>query len=248
MRAPLRAQSSLAGTMTHPLTVLFAGVLAGLVHVLSGPDHVAAVAPLALGTRTKAWLAGLQWGLGHSLGVLLVGAVAWSLRHLIAPDTVQAWSASAERLVGIVLVGIGLWGLRFALRARLHRHEHAHEAGKHVHVHLHAKAHDAHTHDASAPTHRHTHAALAVGVLHGFAGAAHLLGVLPAIALPTAWLAATYLAGFGLGSVAGMAAFAGALGRIGTLASARGAHLHRVLMGMSSAAAVGVGAFWLFFP
>ncbi len=56
------------------LTVLSAA-LAGAVHVLSGPDHMAAVAPLAVADRRRGWLAGWTWGLGHASGVVVVAVL-----------------------------------------------------------------------------------------------------------------------------------------------------------------------------
>ena len=54
----------------------FAGLAAGLLHVFSGPDHLAAVAPLAADERSRPqWRAGLQWGLGHTVGVLLIAGL-----------------------------------------------------------------------------------------------------------------------------------------------------------------------------
>ena len=52
------------------------------------------------------------------------------------------------------------------------------------------------------------HAALAVGTLHGAAGSSHILGVLPGLAQPSPAASAGYLAGFALGTVAAMTAFA----------------------------------------
>mgnify|MGYP001325937977 CR=1 FL=1 len=63
------------------LTALSAA-LAGAVHVLSGPDHMAAVAPLAMAGRERSWLAGWTWGLGHASGVVVVAALAVLLRDL----------------------------------------------------------------------------------------------------------------------------------------------------------------------
>ena len=36
------------------MTLAFAGFLAGFVHVLSGPDHLAAIAPYAVDGRSRA--------------------------------------------------------------------------------------------------------------------------------------------------------------------------------------------------
>ena len=97
------------------------GFLAGSLHVLSGPDHLAAVAPLALEGRRRAWLTGFRWGVGHACGVGLVGFFALLLRGVLPIDWLSSWS---ERLVGVVLVGIGLWGFHRAFGKRVHSHVH----------------------------------------------------------------------------------------------------------------------------
>lgn len=92
----------------HMVSVaVMAGFMAGLVHVLSGPDHLAAVAPLA-GNKSGGWRAGLQWGFGHCAGVLLIGVLALVFREILPLDEV---SSSAEKLVGLILIGVGAWGI-----------------------------------------------------------------------------------------------------------------------------------------
>src|SRR5215211_6151007 len=98
------------------------GALAGLFHVLSGPDHLAAVAPLAVAGRERGWLSGWTWGLGHSSGVVVVAVVAILLRDVMPPlDAISAWS---ERLVGAALIVIGLWALRRSGRIKPALHAH----------------------------------------------------------------------------------------------------------------------------
>jgi sulfite exporter TauE/SafE len=218
--------------------ILVAGFLAGFLHVLAGPDHLAAVAPYAGAGRERAWLLGVRWGFGHAAGVALVGLLAFLLREVLPLEALSAWS---ERAVGVVLIGIGLWGLRAALAKRLHLHAHAHDSDPHTHVHFHAPG----VSHEDARAHRHGHAALAVGTLHGLAGSAHLLGVLPALALPTRAAAALYLAAFGLGTIAAMAAFSSFIGFLGARASARGVPLYQGFLGLCSLAALGVGGYWL---
>lgn len=107
--------------MPGPTSVLalFAGLVAGFFHVLAGPDHLAAVAPMAADDARTAWRTGLSWGLGHTAGVLVVGALIVAFRELLPLDALSAWS---ERLVGVALLGVGGWGL---WRARLpHAHPH----------------------------------------------------------------------------------------------------------------------------
>lgn len=98
---------------------LIAGLTAGFFHVLAGPDHLAAVAPLAVDGDRAAWRAGFSWGLGHTAGVVLVGTLLLAFRELIP---VAALSAVSERVVGVALVGVGLWGLWRARTAHPHQH------------------------------------------------------------------------------------------------------------------------------
>ena len=92
-------------------TVLLSGLFAGFAHVVSGPDHLAAIAPYAVDAKARAWRTGVRWGVGHSAGVLAVGLLALLLRDTLSVHLVSAWS---ERFVGVVLIGIGIWGLRTA--------------------------------------------------------------------------------------------------------------------------------------
>jgi len=101
------------------LLAVVAGLSAGVFHVLAGPDHLAAVAPMVAGDDRAAWRAGLSWGLGHTAGVLLVGALLVAFRELLPIDALSAWS---ERLVGIALVGVGFWGLWRARVPQVHQH------------------------------------------------------------------------------------------------------------------------------
>jgi hypothetical protein len=204
------------------MTLALVGVAAGVVHVLSGPDHLAAIAPYAVTDKTRSWKTGVRWGLGHSTGVLGVGLLVLLARHALPVD---ALSAHSELAVGLVLLAIGVWGIRGAFR----RHDHA-SSGSHQHHHEH---------------HGHGHAAMAVGTLHGLAGSSHLLGIVPALALPSDAAAVAYLLCFGTGSVAAMGGFALAIGWIAGRPGTSGAGAQRVLLGLCSAAAVLVGGFWL---
>ena len=86
------------------------GALAGFFHVLAGPDHLAAVAPLAIDGRGRGWIAGWTWGLGHASGVVVVALLAVLLRDALPPiDVISGWS---ERLVGAALIVVGVWALR----------------------------------------------------------------------------------------------------------------------------------------
>jgi hypothetical protein len=209
------------------------GALAGLFHVLSGPDHLAAVAPLAAADRGRGWLAGWSWGIGHASGVVVVAVLAVLLRDVLPPIAlISAWS---ERLVGGVLIAIGLWALRRGAVVRPARHAH----GDVAHDHLHVQAGPAWLRYLG-----HAHASFYLGVLHGVAGSSHFFGVLPALALPTRGAALVYVGSFGVGTVVAMTAFAAAVGSAGVRLRP-GTAAHRGMMLTAAALALTVGSWWL---
>jgi hypothetical protein len=218
------------------MLTLLSGVLAGTVHVLSGPDHLAAIAPLAVTNARRGWLAGWTWGVGHTAGVVTVAMLAVALRELLPPlEVIASWS---ERLVGGALIAVGLWALRTGLR--IETSPHAHNGLPHAHIHLHRGP-------RFARRLGHAHAAFLMGVLHGIAGSSHFLGVLPALALPTRLGAFAYIASFGAGSVLAMTVFAAAAGAAATR-TVHGVPMHRVLVFASAAVAICVGGMWIVLP
>jgi hypothetical protein len=225
--------------------VVVMGVTAGLIHVFSGPDHLAAIAPLAAKSRRGAWLTGLRWGAGHASGVAVVGILSLLLRGILPVDLISSWS---DRLVGVLLIGIGLWTLRNALRVHVHEHQHAHDTGdaRHVETHLHIHMHpggSARNHDKPG-SHLHSHAAFGIGTLHGLAGSSHFLGIIPSLAMPSTALAVTYLASFGIGTVAAMIFFSSAISLF-TTRFARAGHVYRGILFACSGTAILVGGLWL---
>jgi sulfite exporter TauE/SafE len=197
--------------------VLFTGVVAGIGHVLLGPDHFAALGPFSVEAHRGAWRVGLRWGLGHSLGILavalvFVGAADWLDLGLFA--------SAGDHLVGAVLVAVGGWGL----------------------WHLRASAELA-AHDHAAHTHLHTTAALSIGTLHGLVGTGSTLAVLPAVGMHSWHESGVYLLGFGAGTIASMTAVAWALGALAQRAERELAY--RRLFALASLAALGLGLVWL---
>lgn len=94
-----------------------AGLAAGGVHVLSGPDHLAAVAPAACDAPSRAARVGAAWGVGHGVGVVAAALIARLVGALLP---IERLSEGAETLVGLVLIALGvrtLWQARAAPRA-----------------------------------------------------------------------------------------------------------------------------------
>jgi sulfite exporter TauE/SafE len=214
------------------------GLAAGFIHVITGPDHLAAIAPLSINKKKSTWSIGFRWGLGHTGGVLIIGVLALMFREIIPIDLISSYS---ERLVGVVLIGIGIWGLKKVFFKNIHTHKHQHNGKTHIHIH----SHNPLVEHNNKLVHSHTHAALGVGIIHGLAGSSHLLGILPALALPTRAEAVIYLLMFGAGTITAMTVFSTSIGLLSARFSNFGVNFYRGLLFSISFIAIVIGGFWL---
>ncbi len=196
--------------MNGLLLVASSGIGAGCLHAISGPDHLAAICPLAVVSDQRAALVGASWGLGHASGAGLVGAIAIVLGARFPIDII---AMLAERAVGVLLVTMGIWGAIQIRRAAVARVQ---------------------TQGAQG-----ARAAMHVGLFHGVAGSAQLVGVLPALFVPSLTGKLLYLGAFGLGSACAMSLFA-------HVVSTTCVFVHqRVLLAASSAVSVILGLVWM---
>ena len=178
------------------LTFLSVGFLLGLRHALDA-DHLAAVSTV-LAERPSmraSGLVGFWWGVGHTLTLMLVGAVVLVLGvHIPEP-----FALLAESGVGLLLVVLGGTLALKLFRERWHLHRHVHDGEPHVHLHSHHRREDhAHPHWA-----RQSLRPLLIGMAHGAAGSAALMLV---IVSNTSGIGQglLYIAVFGFGSIAGI--------------------------------------------
>lgn len=214
--------------MPSEYVTLSAALVLGFLHALE-IDHMIAVTAF-VSTRPAVSVAavfGLRWGIGHSVAVLLVGGI------LLATGVrwPERYDALGEGLVGLMLIGIGIWAIQSARRLHLHlpaepaghAHLHAHRSrtagteGVHPHPHPHDPEHVAqdHHHHASAPTpsphthaHHHGHGITLVGLLHGLAGTTGVVALVPVTLIGNTAIGLGYLLAFGLGTILGMMLFA----------------------------------------
>ena len=181
-------------------TALALGFILGIKHALDA-DHVVAVSTIVSRDPRpmRSALAGMFWGIGHTLTLFAAGIVVLFFKVSI-PDRV---ALSFEFLVGAVLVALGAQNLWDYWRTRFHAH--SHESGEiHSHLHTHHKGHDHHQANRQRKS-------LVVGMMHGLAGSGALvLLVLSTINSPLEGVA--YILIFGLGSILGMMMICAALG------------------------------------
>ncbi len=210
---------------------IFTGFVAGVIHVISGADHLAAMAPGAMDKPRSALKDGLAWGIGHSIGVLILAAITILIKDLADLERLSNW---AEFAVGLVLLIVGALAVRTSLGLNIHSHNHKHANGNsHRHLHLHLYGQKKHS--------RHSHAITSIGLLHGMAGASHLLAIMPTLTLPTI-IAIFYMTAYLLGSVFAMSAFVLTLS-FATLRT--GKNLFKSIVGFTGGLSIITGVFWL---
>lgn len=192
---------------------LFAGILAAVLHVITGPDHLAAVTPFAIENKKKAWKIGLFWGVGHLIGMLSIGFLFLLFKEFIPIEKI---SQHSEKFVGLVLIGLGIWiFFKIFIEEKNHKHLHIHSNGnvlihKHKHIHNSNKLHN----------HKHPNlkqgifAATSVGFIHGLAGIAHFVLFIPVIGFTSKFDSIKYIVGFGVGTLIAMTTFAFVIGGI----------------------------------
>jgi len=226
----------------------FAGILASVLHVVSGPDHLAAITPLAIETQKKVWRIGLFWGLGHLAGMIVIGVLFLLFKELIPVESI---SEHSELLVGVVLIGVGLWAIyRIFYKGKKHKHPHVHGGDRpyiHVHDHEHGTNPLEHGHTHSKSLRQNSWSSFFIGVLHGLAGIAHFLLLLPVLGFENQLQGVGYILGFALGTVAAMAVYAYTLGRL-TRYSKKSPQTNMVLgiRIVGALFAILVGVFWLY--
>ncbi len=228
---------------------LFAGIAAAVLHVISGPDHLAAVTPIAVEARKKVWKIGFFWGTGHLVGMLIIGLLFIAAKDYLPIDSISAYS---EQLVAIVLIGVGLWAFYSVLNKNkgVHTHPHIHD-GKEPYMHVHEHDHNV---DGTNHAHRHTNvekqnqwASFGIGVLHGLAGIAHFILLLPVLGFKKQTDSFEYILGFGFGTVVAMTVYTFVLGLISKHSKKKGGvSLFRVVRLASGVFALVVGFYWLY--
>ena len=259
------------------LTWLSLGLGLGLVHAFDA-DHVMALSVFATRGRSAAdgVRSGLRWALGHGLAVVAVGCGLLFLGQAM-PDAFSSTAERGVGIVMIGL-GIWVWIELARQRGHLHFHDHDDlppHAHWHSHRGEDAVALDdsdassasdasdaSDTSDASGVSeaayavaashahgsHRHEHGPFFVGGLHGLAGSAPILAVLPA-ASQSPLLGAGYLLIFALGVALAMAIVSGAFGHLVSRLHVQGATRRLTgLRALSASGSIGLGLWLLVSP
>jgi hypothetical protein len=201
--------------------VLLGGWL-GLLHAFDA-DHVATIGGLALRDRTlPATGYALRWALGHAGALAVVATAVLGLGFTAVAD----WTTHGDALVALALLAIGTQALRIAWRWLGATRNHFAVGGRDAAT---CEPHGPHAHlHFLAPRHSHGPAgrtSVAMGLLHGGAGSAAVLALLPLAHFTSGYAAAAYLACFSLGVTLGALCFAKVFAQLARRSAAAGEHL-----------------------
>jgi len=187
-----------------PLIIL--GFSLGLMHALDA-DHVMAVS--ALSNQKPSFFRTLwfsaNWAVGHGGILLISGALLFGLGITI-PESLQYL---AEVSVGLLLIAIGLYTFWQFSQQRLDMTVHSHGDIEHSHWHD-----PQHLDNADQKPVQDAHVPIMVGSLHGLAGSAPALALIPAASQGQMSTVVTYLLVFSLGVMLSMMVFGLGLGSV----------------------------------
>ncbi len=209
----------------------------GFMHALDA-DHVMAVSALSnqRPSMRRTLFFSAYWALGHSVVLLLSGILLFGLGFAV-PHSLQY---IAELGVGLLLIALGLNCLWRFRRENISLHTHRH--GDIVHTHWQDPNHNVARVDC---TDHEAHKPVMVGLLHGLAGSAPALALIPAVAQGQVSSALTYLLLFSLGVMLSMIFFGLGFGRLQKFLEQRYTKLFRGSRYALAMASILLGGFWL---
>ena len=227
---------------------LLAGIAASVLHVVSGPDHLAAVTPLAIEAKRRVWKIGLFWGFGHLTGMLLIGCLFLLFRDYIP---LEAISEHSEQLVGIVLIGVGLWAFfNIFYKRKKHQYLSSNDAKstiKSTHEEENNQSILEHAHLPKKTVGQSQWSSFGIGVLHGLAGIAHFIVLLPVLGFENQLDSSQYIVGFGIGTVLAMALYTFLLGRLAHYSKAQQSKsLFQTIRLSGGIFAIAIGIYWMY--
>ena len=212
--------------------IWFVAVSFGAMHAFDS-DHVLTLTNVMPGRNSvSARLAYcLRWAIGHGLAVTTLGSAVLIFKTAIPYDI----SAIAEHLVGTILLLLGVTAF--------------YQASHHVMLVRHGQyTNQQDMLKQSKPLHGwHQLQSVSIGFLHGTAGSAALLALVPLTQLHTVWQGLSFLLFFSMGVLVAMTLFGSLLGTMLQAILKRSAQSIFIIRMILAVPAIGIGL-WMALP
>ena len=98
--------------------VIWTACVLGVIHVLTGPDHLSALIALSAGGSWRSFFLGLRWGLGHTTGLFVIAAMFFALDGALDLEVLGHYG---EITVGFFMLGLGFYSVCRARRIQQQR-------------------------------------------------------------------------------------------------------------------------------
>lgn len=216
--------------------ILVLGFNLGLLHALDA-DHIMAVSSLASSTSGKAskWtvrnlmLFCGRWAIGHGATLISLATLLIFARIELPPSV----ALYAEKAIGFLLISLGIYIIWTSWQQKIALQFHSHDDITHVHL--------AHT-----DKQYHTHKPVMVGIVHGLAGSAPILALIPATSNANPWIGLSYAALFSLGVLSAMMIFGLCLGKLQSWVIGWGQRVFQFSRFAIALISISFGSYWLF--
>ena len=215
------------------LPILMVGFGLGLLHALDA-DHIMAVSVLSHEKPSfkRTIIQSSHWALGHGGVLLLCGVILFGLGIAI-PESLQK---TAEMAVGVLLIVLGIMCFKQWRADKLTLDSHSHGEIEHTHWHDNSEEHKT----------KHKHKPVFVGMLHGLAGSAPALALIPAVANGQFLQAIVYLFLFSLGVMLAMLFFGLGFAHVQRFLNQRYQTVFQLSRQLIAFASIAFGGYWLF--
>ena len=212
--------------------ILMAGFSLGLLHAFDA-DHIMAVSTLSSRKPSlkRTLLFSAQWAIGHGGVLMLCGVLLFGLGVRLPEAFVQF----AESSVGVLLIVIGAACFYQCYKQKLILVTHYHGDVKHTHWCL----------DDIEHKQKNEHTPTFVGMLHGLAGSAPALAVIPMAGQGQFSIAMLYLVLFSIGVLLSMTVFGLGLGTLQKKLKVFDVRIFQFSRYLVSIMSIALGGYWL---
>lgn len=94
--------------------IIWPATIAGLLHVILGPDHLSAIMTMSVFGRSASFWRGIRWGIGHSLGIAIVALFVFIIGESLSAEAHAAFDYWGSIFSGFFMIGLGIHFLKKA--------------------------------------------------------------------------------------------------------------------------------------